>query len=82
MLRAHLLVSRPTAGVLKHFFQELHKTIWGNLLNGFSSWILSSAIFPLWMNLFLQGNDSVGQPMGGDTDFGQATLFQGIDLVG
>jgi hypothetical protein len=46
MVGAHLLVSRPAAGVLEHLFQEHHETIWGNLLNDFLGWILGSAIFP------------------------------------
>jgi hypothetical protein len=47
----------------------------------FSSWILDSAIFPTWVNLFLQRDDSTGQPMGGYIDFGQTALFQGVNHV-
>jgi hypothetical protein len=70
MVGAHLFVSRSAAVVLEHFFQELHEVIWGNLFNGFSSWILGSVIFPPWVDLFLQGNNLVGQSMGGDADSG------------
>jgi hypothetical protein len=43
---------------------------------------LGSAIFPPWVDLFLQRDDLASQPMDGYTDFGQAALLQGIDLVG
>jgi hypothetical protein len=32
--------------------------------------------------LFLQGNDSAGQPMAGYVDSGEVVLLEGIDLVG
>jgi hypothetical protein len=47
----------------------------------FSSWILDSAIFPTWVNLFLQRDDSAGQPMGGYIDFGQTALFQALIML-
>jgi hypothetical protein len=43
---------------------------------------LISAIFPTRVDLFLQRDDSVGQLMGSYAESCQATLFQGIDLVG
>jgi hypothetical protein len=58
MAGAHLLVSQLAGGILKHFFQELHQMFQGNFLIGFSSRVLGSAIFPTWLNLFLQGDDS------------------------
>jgi hypothetical protein len=42
---------------------------------------LESTIFPVWVNFFLQRDNSVGQPMGGHADFSQAMLFQEIDFV-
>jgi hypothetical protein len=42
---------------------------------------LDSTIFPTQVDLFLQGDDSVGQPIGGYTDSYQALLFQGVNLV-
>jgi hypothetical protein len=53
-----------------------------NLLSGFLSQVLGSAILPPRVDLFLQRNDSVDQPMGGYTDSDLATLLQGIDLIG
>jgi hypothetical protein len=50
-------------------------------LIGFPSRILDNTIFPTWVDLFLQGNDSVDQPMGGYTNSGQTTLFQGVNFV-
>jgi hypothetical protein len=39
-------------------------------------------MFPTRVDMFLQGDDSVGQPMGGYADSCQAVLFQGINFVG
>jgi hypothetical protein len=53
-----------------------------NLLSSLLSLILASAIFPTQVDLFLQGDDSTGQPMGGHIASYQAAFLQGIDLVG
>jgi hypothetical protein len=42
--------------------------IWSNLLAGLPSWVLDSAVLLAQMNLFLQRDDSAGQPMGGHID--------------
>jgi hypothetical protein len=79
---AHLLVSWPAGGVLEDFIQEFHQELWRNLFDGFPSWVMESTVFPARVDLFLQGNNSAGQPMGGHIDSYQAVLFQEIDLVG
>jgi hypothetical protein len=53
-----------------------------NLLAGLLSQVLESAVFPVWVNLFLQRDDSTVQTVGGHADSSQAMLFQEIDLVG
>jgi hypothetical protein len=53
-----------------------------NLLTGLLSRVLESAILPARVNLFLQRDDSVGQPVGGHADSSQVTLFQEINLIG
>jgi hypothetical protein len=53
-----------------------------DLLISFPSWILDSAVFPSRVNLFLERDDSVRQPMSGHTNSCQAALFQEISLVG
>jgi hypothetical protein len=82
MVGAYLLVSRPAAGVLEHFFQNFYETVQSNPLNGFPSRIMGTAILPPWVDLFLQRDDSAGQPMGGYAEPSQVMLLQGIDLVG
>jgi hypothetical protein len=52
-----------------------------DLLISFLSQILDSTIFPTWVDLFLQGDDSAGQPIGSYRDSCQALLFQGVNLV-
>jgi hypothetical protein len=81
-LGAHLLVSWLAGGVLKHFFQEFHQMPQSNLLAGLLSWVLESVVFLARVNLFLQRDDSAGQPVGGHTDSSQVVLFHEIDLVG
>jgi hypothetical protein len=82
MVEAHLLVSRPTGGVLKHFFQELHQMLRSNLLAGLPSGVFDSVVKPARVNLFLQRDDSTGQPVGRHVDSSKATLFQEVDLFG
>jgi hypothetical protein len=82
MIEVHLLVSRPARCILEYFFQMFHQKLRSNLLTGFSSQVLESSIFPTWVNLFLQREDSEGQPMGGHIDSSQALLFQVVDFVG
>jgi hypothetical protein len=82
MAGAHLLISQPASGILEQLFQEFHKVFWSDFLSSLSSQVLASAIFPIRVDLFLQRDDSAGQPMGGYTDSYQVTLHQGIDLVG
>jgi hypothetical protein len=53
-----------------------------NLLISFPSQILDSAICPTRVDLFLQKDDSAGQPLGGCANSYQALLFQGVNLVG
>jgi hypothetical protein len=53
-----------------------------NLVAGFSSRVLESAVLPARVNLLFQRDNSVGQPMGGYADSSQAALFQEIDFVG
>jgi hypothetical protein len=55
MVGVHLLISRPVAGVLEHFFHEPHEMICSNPLNGFPSRILGSAIFPPGWTCFFKG---------------------------
>jgi hypothetical protein len=52
-----------------------------DLLISFSSQILYSSIFLTWVDLFFQGDDSTGRPMGGYVDSGQTALFQVISFV-
>jgi hypothetical protein len=52
-----------------------------DFLINFLSRVLDSAIFPAWVNVFLQGDDPVCQQMGGYTDSNQTTLFQGVNPV-
>jgi hypothetical protein len=59
-----------------------HQKLRSNLLAGFLSQVLESVVFPPWVDLFLQREDSVGQPMGGHADSSQASLFQVVDFVG
>jgi hypothetical protein len=82
MVGAHLLVSWPAGGVLEHFIQEFQQKLWRDLFAGFPSRVLESTVFLARVNLFLQRDDSVGQPMGGHVESGQAALFQEIDFIG
>jgi hypothetical protein len=43
---------------------------------------LDPAVFPARVNLLLQREDTVGQPVSGHVDSSQAALFQEIYLVG
>jgi hypothetical protein len=53
-----------------------------NLHIGFPSGIFDSAVLPARVNLLLQRDHSVGQPVDGHTDTSQAMLFQEVNLVG
>jgi hypothetical protein len=53
-----------------------------NLHVGSLSGVFDSTVLPARVNLLLQRDDSVGQPVGGYTDSSQAALFQEINLVG
>jgi hypothetical protein len=44
--------------------------------------MLQSAALPTRVDLFLQGKDSMGQPMEGHADSCQALLLQKVDFVG
>jgi hypothetical protein len=46
MVRAHLFISRPAGGVLKHLFQEFHQMLRSNLVAGLPSWVLDPAVLP------------------------------------
>jgi hypothetical protein len=59
-----------------------HQNLRGNLLTGFLSQVLESAVFPTWVDLFLQRKDSTGKPMGSHGDSSQALLFQLVNFVG
>jgi hypothetical protein len=75
MVGAHLHVSRPAESILEYLVQELHKALWGDLLISFLSRILISTVFLAHVQLFLQRNDSAGQPVDGHTDSCQVALF-------
>jgi hypothetical protein len=53
-----------------------------NLLAGIPSWVLDSAILLARVNLFLQGDHSVGQSMGGHADSSQDVLLEEVNLIG
>jgi hypothetical protein len=53
-----------------------------NLLAGFLSWVFNSVVLLAWVNLFLQRDDSAGQPVGSHADSSQAMLLQEIYLAG
>jgi hypothetical protein len=53
-----------------------------NLLTSLPSRVLDSAVLPVQVNLLLQMDDSVGQPVGFHTNSNQATLLQEVNLVG
>jgi hypothetical protein len=59
-----------------------HQKLRSNLFIGFPSWILESIVLPARVDLFLQGKDPTGQPMGGHTDSCQALVLQKVDFVG
>jgi hypothetical protein len=82
MVGAHLYIGLPAGGVLEHFLPMFHQNLRSNLFIGFPSRILESAIFPTRVDLFLQGKDTTGQPMGGHIDSYQALLLQKVDFVG
>jgi hypothetical protein len=82
MVGAHLCVSRPAGGVLEDFLQVLHQEFQSNLFIDLLSRVLESTIFLAWVDLFLQRNDSVGQPMAGHADSHQALFLQEVDLLG
>jgi hypothetical protein len=42
----------------------------------FTSGVLDPAVLPVGVDLLLQGNDSVVQPIGDHTDFGQSESFK------
>jgi hypothetical protein len=44
MVGAHLLISRPAGGVLKHLFQEFHLMLQNDLVAGLSSQVLEPAV--------------------------------------
>jgi hypothetical protein len=75
MVRAHLLVSQPASGVSEQFLQELHQMLWSNLHVGFLGGVFDSTVLPAWVNLLLQRDDSVGQPVGGHADSNQVMIF-------
>jgi hypothetical protein len=56
--------------------------LWSNLLVGLPSWVFDSSVLPARLNLFLQMDDTVGQPVGGHAGSSQAALLQEIYLVG
>jgi hypothetical protein len=60
----------------------LHQKLQCNILTRFPGRVLESTVFSTWMDLFLQWEDSVSQPMGGHIDSSEALLFQVIDFVG
>jgi hypothetical protein len=53
-----------------------------NLHIGFSSRVFDSTVLPACVNLLVQRNDSVGQPVSNHTDSSQAALFQEINFIG
>jgi hypothetical protein len=53
-----------------------------DLVTGLPSRILDPGVFTARVNLFLQKDDSAGQPVGDHVDSSQATLFQETYLVG
>jgi hypothetical protein len=53
-----------------------------NIFAGLLSWVLESAVLPARVNLFLQRDNSAGQPVGGHVDSSLAMLFLEINLVG
>jgi hypothetical protein len=53
-----------------------------NLLAGLLSRVLDSAVLPAQVTLFLQRDDSVGQPVGGHADSSLVTLLHKVNLVG
>jgi hypothetical protein len=58
--------------------------IQSDLLSGFLSRILGSAILPPWVDLFHQRDDSGGQPMGGYVGgggFDRSRLFKRSPLI-
>jgi hypothetical protein len=59
-----------------------HQKLRSNLFIGFLCRMLQSAALPTRVDLFLQGKDSMGQPMEGHVDSCQALLLQKVDFVG
>jgi hypothetical protein len=53
-----------------------------NLVAGFLSQVLESAVLLARVNLLFQRGDLAGQPMDGHADSSQAALFQEINFVG
>jgi hypothetical protein len=56
--------------------------LWSNPLTGLPSWVLDSAILLAQVNLFLQGDGSVGQPISGHANFSQTVLLQEVNHGG
>jgi hypothetical protein len=52
------------------------------LIIGFPSQVFESTVLPTRVNLLLQRDDSMGQPVGGHVDLSQVMLFQEINLIG
>jgi hypothetical protein len=68
MVGAHLLGSRLVVTVLEHLLQEFHHLGSGEVVAHFLGWIFYIDVLPARVHLFLQGRDSVDQPVGGHTD--------------
>jgi hypothetical protein len=49
--------------------------LWSNLHVGFLGGVFDSTVLPAWVNLLLQRDDSVGQPVGSHADSNRAMLF-------
>jgi hypothetical protein len=82
VVEAHLLFSRSAGGILKYFLLLFHQKLRSNFLASLPSQVLESTILTAWMDLFLQREDSVGQPMGHHADSYQDPLFQVVNFVG
>jgi hypothetical protein len=65
---AHLLGSRSPFYVLKHLLQETFKLGSGNVVTNLAGGVLDPAVLLARMDLLLQTNNSVGQPVGGHVD--------------
>jgi hypothetical protein len=75
MERVHLLRSQPAVHILKHLSKEFGQLGQLDVLIRLAGGVLHLIIFPSGVDLLLQKNHSVSQPVGDHANYGQSEPF-------